>query len=213
MKTIQNFHNWFMAIQSRRAASYLMTFRADSILELGCGHGWLSDELRRQGVSVLKSDFNPTNPDTLHVDAHRMPFPDQSFDLILCSNTLEHLHSPGVALKEMRRVGKRLWLTWTPWFSPFGGHEFSPLHYFGKTKGSIHEVEFNLYKTTVAQTLKQLDEAGWSVDLIRPRYWPRLAFLAKWRATREWATWNVEVLCSHKKPTPESGIGQSFGKR
>jgi SAM-dependent methyltransferase len=40
-------------------------------------------------------------------DAHALPFPDGAFDVILCSEVLEHLHTPAQALSEMRRVLKR----------------------------------------------------------------------------------------------------------
>lgn len=37
-------------------------------------------------------------------DAHALPFPEASFEQILCSEVLEHLHSPERAIAEMRRV-------------------------------------------------------------------------------------------------------------
>jgi SAM-dependent methyltransferase len=40
-------------------------------------------------------------------DAHLLPFPDETFEQILCTEVLEHLHTPQKALDEMRRVLKR----------------------------------------------------------------------------------------------------------
>lgn len=37
-------------------------------------------------------------------DAHKLPFAAQTFDLITCVETLEHLENPAKALAEMRRV-------------------------------------------------------------------------------------------------------------
>lgn len=37
-------------------------------------------------------------------DAHSLPFEDNKFEIILCTEVLEHLHSPQVALSEMYRV-------------------------------------------------------------------------------------------------------------
>ena len=206
---VSRFHVWFMTCQSRRAAQTLNALPAGTFLELGCGHGWLSDELSKIGRKVVKSDFKPSVSDAIHVDAHDMLFSDQSFDCIICSNTLEHLHNPQTALKEMRRVGRQLWLTWTPWWSPFGGHDFAPWHYFGKTAGRQHQLGVNLYRTTVSETLRQLKAAGWTVDRIRPRYWPCFGFLAHWKLTREWATWNVEILCSANSMISPKSIAQS----
>lgn len=39
-------------------------------------------------------------------DAHTLPFPDATFDQILCTEVLEHLHTPEQAIKEMNRVLK-----------------------------------------------------------------------------------------------------------
>lgn len=195
-RMVSRFHVWFMLWQSRRAAKTIEQFAPTNVLEIGCGHGWLSDAIAAGGITVLKTDFNPTLPDAVHVDAHDTLFADKSFDLIVCSNTLEHLHSPLTALKEMNRIGNRLWLTWTPWWSPFGCHAHFPWHWFKMNNCGEHKLGVNLYKTTVAQTLKQLADAGWRVITVRPRYWPWLSFLARWRWTREWATWNVEVVCS-----------------
>lgn len=37
-------------------------------------------------------------------DVHALPFEDSSFDIVLCVEVLEHLHTPQKALDEMRRV-------------------------------------------------------------------------------------------------------------
>jgi SAM-dependent methyltransferase len=194
-EAINSFHLWFIKSQSKKSASVIDRLSGGSILEIGSGHGFIGFELMSLKREIVMSDYNPCRNDIIHCDAHATLFADNSFDLIVCSNTLEHLHSPAVALKEMRRVGKKLYLTWTPWHSPFGGHEFSPLHYFGRTKGSIHQLGTNLFKTTVKETLLQLEQAGWKIISVRPRYWPALKFLSRWHWTREWATWNVEIIC------------------
>jgi len=39
-------------------------------------------------------------------DAHKLPFEDNMFDVILCTEVLEHLHDPKIAIAEMNRVLK-----------------------------------------------------------------------------------------------------------
>jgi len=39
-------------------------------------------------------------------DAHQLPFKSEKFDNILCTEVLEHLHSPYLAIAEMKRVLK-----------------------------------------------------------------------------------------------------------
>lgn len=49
-------------------------------------------------------DIDPDRkPDTVG-DAHALPFENGSFNFILCTEVLEHLHSPWVAIAEMKRV-------------------------------------------------------------------------------------------------------------
>ncbi|KKQ15996.1 MAG: hypothetical protein US30_C0025G0008 [Candidatus Moranbacteria bacterium GW2011_GWF2_36_839] len=66
-------------------------------------------------------------------DAHDLPFEDGKFDIILCTEVLEHLHSPHVAISEMKRVlkvGGKLILT-TRFIFPI--HD-APGDYFRYTK-------------------------------------------------------------------------------
>lgn len=187
------FHPWFVQWQSRRAARDIAAMRPSSVLEIGAGNGWLTREMRTLGLVVVSSDYEPSEPWIVQANAHFLPFHWDEFDLVVCSNTLEHLHSPERALREMKRVGRRLWLSWTPWNSPFGGHDFSPWHYFGKTEGKYHQLGKNLFLTRVDWTLDMMTRVGWKVESIVPRYWPQLGFLARWKWTREWATWNVLI--------------------
>jgi ubiquinone/menaquinone biosynthesis C-methylase UbiE len=43
----------------------------------------------------------------VHGDAQRLPFPDSSFDLIVCVEVLEHLLDPERGLQELARVGTK----------------------------------------------------------------------------------------------------------
>lgn len=65
-------------------------------------------------------------------DAHELPFEDNTFDVVLCTEVLEHLHSPHIAAQEMMRVlkpGGKLVLT-TRFMFPIHG---APVDYFRYT--------------------------------------------------------------------------------
>jgi len=152
-------------------------------IDVGCGIGTIGTELG--GMSVDFPEY----------DAHNLrQFQTDQFDLVICTNVLEHLHSPQKAIREFRRIGRRMYLCWTPWYSPFGGHEFSPKHFFGTTGGSIHSVGLNLFKTTSDEVFQMVIGAGFKILDVRPRYYPTLKFLTKLPVEmRDFMCWNIEI--------------------
>jgi ubiquinone/menaquinone biosynthesis C-methylase UbiE len=90
-------------------------------LEIGCGSGAFARYLAEQCANVVATDFSQRaiefardhmlkdlpNARAMVADAHDLPFPDEHFDLTVCSSTLEHVYDPGRALSEMIRVTKR----------------------------------------------------------------------------------------------------------
>lgn len=74
-----------------------------------------------QGKECVTLDIDATTKPDVVGDAHLMPFPDASFDAVLHSSVLEHLHSPWLAAAEMYRVLKPggVMLGVVPWVYPF----------------------------------------------------------------------------------------------
>jgi SAM-dependent methyltransferase len=98
-------------------------------LDLGCGLG-MYRELFPNRVGF---DIAPGPAVDVVGDAHALPFPDGTFDRILCTEVLEHLHTPHTAIAEMQRVlkpGGTLILT-TPFVFPL--HD-APHDYYRYTK-------------------------------------------------------------------------------
>jgi 2-polyprenyl-3-methyl-5-hydroxy-6-metoxy-1,4-benzoquinol methylase len=99
----------------------------DRVLDLGCGFGRHSYALARSGVHVvaldagreevtgtqqmlgamaLEHEFDPavTLATAVRGDAHRLPFPDATFDHIICSEVLEHIPDDVTVLRDIVRV-------------------------------------------------------------------------------------------------------------
>jgi ubiquinone/menaquinone biosynthesis C-methylase UbiE len=78
------------------------------ILDLGCGSGWLVEALRREGYKATGIDPNlpHANPPSylLKRSAYETGFADNSFDCLICLETIEHLE-PRV-YTEINRVSK-----------------------------------------------------------------------------------------------------------
>lgn len=92
----------------------------DSILDIGCGKGFLLFDFTKvvPGVKVTGIDVSryaienskEEIRDRLHVgNANHLPFPDGAFDLVFSINTLHNLHCYDLdkALREMQRVGRQ----------------------------------------------------------------------------------------------------------
>ncbi len=97
---------------------------ADSVLEVGCGEGHLADHLvkrrrpaRFEACDVALRPAPGLDPHIVLREAsiYELPYPDASFDLVVCCEVLEHLADPAAGLAELARVARRQVLLSTPW--------------------------------------------------------------------------------------------------
>jgi len=111
----------------------------DLILDLGCAFGGYSSALKKAGARVIGLDLAPMkNPDgvpMLNSDANQIPVSPGTFDMIICASLIEHVVAPEVLIEECLRVlkaGGLLYLSFPPYYSPNGGHQFAPYHLLGQ---------------------------------------------------------------------------------
>jgi 2-polyprenyl-3-methyl-5-hydroxy-6-metoxy-1,4-benzoquinol methylase len=86
-------------------------------LEVGCGEGVISQKLHERFGTVcgldlpdagLRADWRQiSGPSFLHADAHKLPFNDNQFDVVVSVEVLEHLTDPEAGLREIARVARR----------------------------------------------------------------------------------------------------------
>jgi SAM-dependent methyltransferase len=104
-------HPQFLAYRYERVR-YQVTAELCSgkILDIGCGRqplrSYLPEGCDYTGLDYpVTGDWYDAKP-SVHADASRLPFADQSFDTVVCLEVLEHLSSPLEAVREARRVLK-----------------------------------------------------------------------------------------------------------
>jgi SAM-dependent methyltransferase len=146
--------------------------------------------------------------------AERLPFADGSFDGVVSSNVLEHTPHWERAIRELVRVcapGGYVYLSWTNWYSPLGGHEWSPMHYLGAHRGARAYERLRgtpppwnvpgrtLFPVHVGPVLRLVDAVDVEVIDVAPRYWPSLRMLARLPVVREVALWNCVVLMRRRR--------------
>jgi len=56
--------------------------------------------------SYIRRDLAPQHEGMMKIDLQQIPFPHETFDLVICDHMLEHVDDPAAALREMRRVLK-----------------------------------------------------------------------------------------------------------
>ena len=99
----------------------------DLVLEIGCGAGYSSRNLRESlpvGVDFIGSDVGETllhkarsrNPGTVFFrqSAYDLALPDRSVDVVVMLEVLEHLENPTLALAEVHRVARKAAVISTP---------------------------------------------------------------------------------------------------
>lgn len=188
------------------------------LLDVGGGPGYLAEEAERRGATAVTVDLYHSEL-TLHGrrphlpvqgDGLALPIATMSCDVVHCSNVLEHTDRPRRLFDEVVRVTAPdglIYLSFTNWLSPWGGHETSPWHYLGGQRAVRHyqkrhgsdpknrygSLLFPLHVNNVLRWIRHCPSLE-VVDLA-PRYYPPMfSFLVKVPAVREVATWNLRAI-------------------
>ncbi|WP_030566336.1 class I SAM-dependent methyltransferase [Streptomyces aureocirculatus] len=186
------------------------------VVDVGGGGGYFTEEFRRRGAQAYLFEPDPRElgakpPEGAVVaDGYLLPLASGVADVTFSSNVLEHVDDPQTFLSEMVRVtrpGGLIYVAFTNWYSPWGGHEWAPWHYFGAERARAryerrtgrtakHTLGENLFVHHVGSTLRQVRARG-DVHVVtaRSRYWPFWAeTVTKVPGVREVATWNLLLI-------------------
>jgi SAM-dependent methyltransferase len=189
-----------------------------TVVDVGGGGGWFTAAFRARGAHSYLFEPDPTELNSraetpagaVVADGYWLPVRDGGADVVFSSNVLEHVADPIGLIEEMIRAarpGGLVYLSFTNWYSPWGGHEMSPWHYLGPgyaerryvrryRREPKHRYGVNLFPVHIGPLLRAL-RARPDVEIVaaRPRYYPRWCrLLVRLPGLREVATWNLLVI-------------------
>ncbi len=188
------------------------------VLDVGGGAGYFAEAFRKAGATYFGVDPDvgemgargEVDGGMVRASGMALPFRDGCVDICYSSNVLEHVSSPELMLSEMARVtrpGGTLYVSFTPWLSPWGGHETAPWHFLGGhyARRRYHRKHGRAPKNVYGASLFAVSGGRairWArrsplVDVVAvlPRYHP---WWAQWvihlPALREVLSWNVLLI-------------------
>lgn len=207
-----------LAADSVREVGRFAPLTGATVLDVGGGPGYFADAFGAAGARYAALDADagelaaagraPRN--VVLGSGLSLPVADGSVDVAFSSNVLEHVSDPRQMASEMVRVTKPrgvVYLSWTTWFSPWGGHETSPWHLAGgryaadryaRRHGRRPKNDFGrtMFATHAGPMIRWARaEAGADLVSVHPRYHPAWArWVARVPGLREFAAWNVVLV-------------------
>jgi SAM-dependent methyltransferase len=207
-----------LAEDSARQLSQYVDLAGRTMLDVGGGPGYFRDAFRAAGATYFSLDadvgelsgMGDIASGTVIGSGMELPFADDSLDVTYSSNVLEHVTDPWRMADDMLRVtrpGGVVFLSYTVWYGPWGGHETAPWHYLGgrfarrryaRKHGREPKNRFgdSLFKVTVHDGLRWArGQRSAEVLDLTPRYnpwWTR--WLLRLPGVREVATWNLAIV-------------------
>ncbi|MDP3890670.1 class I SAM-dependent methyltransferase [Nocardioides sp.] len=187
-------------------------------LDVGGGPGYFRDAFRAAGATYLALDADAGElaglgdiaEGTVIGSGMQLPFRDASIDICYSSNVLEHVPDPWLMADEMLRVtrpGGTVFISYTVWFGPWGGHETAPWHLLGGRRARRRYVAKHghepknkygesLFAVTVRDGLRWArTQTGAEVVAVLPRYNPSWSYwLLRIPLVREVVTWNLVLI-------------------
>jgi SAM-dependent methyltransferase len=207
-----------LAGDSVRQLAEFVDLGGATVLDVGGGPGYFADAFRGAGATYvgLEPDAGEltargeAEPGTLRASGEALPVRTAAVDVCYSSNVLEHVRSPWSMTAEMVRVtrpGGTVFLSFTPWLSPWGGHETAPWHYLGghrarrryrrlhgrEPKNRFGESLFRVSAGAALRWARRCPDAD--VVAVFPRYHP---WWASWVVAvpglREIVSWNLVIV-------------------
>lgn len=141
--TSSRLYQWHTRVFHERVLEWVRVANPETMLDAGCGEGFatgfLAEHLPEVQVEGLDVSAGAIDYAREHFgervryavgSVYALPYGDDAFDLVLCSEVLEHLDRPLAAIEELKRVARRHVLMTVP-LEPY----FDTLNKLGRAVG------------------------------------------------------------------------------
>lgn len=163
----------FLSFYYKTFTKELKKLEIKSVLDIGCGEGFILNKLKEEGIGKSWEGIDYSK-EAIEIGKKTHPnlslkqgsiydskFKDNSFDLVVCTEVLEHLKEPKKALKEVIRISNKYVLLSVPNEPLF---LFSNFTQWGKDIGHINHWTFWGFPNFVKKN------AGIKIKIISKRY-------------------------------------------
>lgn len=205
----------FQAYQGHLILDYLneqgVSIQGVEALDLASSIGGYGDAMTSAGAHVISVDLERPQvipPAFVLADAVQLPFEAGRFPLVFCASLIEHVPDPVRLLTEIKRVLSPegvAYLSFPPFYSPVGGHQFKPYHLLGERwalRLTRHKADsfatacgdWGLYPLTIRRARQHIAEAGLEIRHESTRFLPFNLARIPWLG--ESLTWHVQFVLS-----------------
>jgi len=166
------------------------------LLDIGSHRGGYSIAFSKMGYEVTGLELDKDKIETakkaskeykeeikfIQSDARKTPFKDNTFDVAILSNVIEHIPNTEKLLREIYRILKKqgiLYIQFPPYWGFFGGHIYLkaislPLHYFSRKTTDFFVKRFKLEseldeieKITIDKLINLARATGFTIKKIK----------------------------------------------
>ena len=143
-----------------KSVDYILSnLKGEKILDIACGKGYLANLIQKEGnYQVTGIDFiipenlkGIINPKFENGVIENIKYPDNYFDIVICTHTLEHVLDLNQCIKELRRVCSKKLIVVLPKQRPyrftfdlhlhFFPYKFSVMQVFNNKKGECIKLD------------------------------------------------------------------------
>lgn len=157
----------------------LSKLNSESVLDVGCGDGLLQEHIAERLLKVATTGIDLSevavekakekhipNATFMAADviAAGIPYPPNTFDVVIALDVLEHLFVPETLLREMKRASKRHLIIGVPNFSSFPARVQTLI---GKVPENNHPKKGHAYWFNYHILSKMLDDNGLTIITVR----------------------------------------------